>query len=143
MHPDGKPRSRSARSGAERQRDYRAKRNLASIDISGEVAEKLRLLRDKTRTTTDAVLSRALEALWELLAREASVDQPASTDKRDKRKPRANPTHPARKSSPGDVLNTKKAEPAKDPTAAADQGTRTRGKKPKDVRTKAQGQLDI
>jgi hypothetical protein len=56
------------RSGAERQKAYRAGRRSVSIDITEATAHRIRALRNSLSLTTDAALSRALDALETALA---------------------------------------------------------------------------
>lgn len=139
-HPDGKPELRPARSGTERQRQYRAKRRAVSIDISRETADAIRALRDATQSTTDAVLSRALGALQELLHRERSASQQMMEEKRSRRGTR---THPAPVLSPGD--DTAAGPLAADETSTAVEGraTRKRSGGKKGTTTKTQLGLDL
>ena len=56
------------RSGAERQRAYRASRRSVSIDITEVTANRIRACRNSLSLTTEAALSRALDALETALA---------------------------------------------------------------------------
>ncbi len=71
---DGGARMKSRRSspgrptGADRQREYRQRKKLRSIDVSSDTPSLLKLLRAKTRLATDAVIGRALSLLSDRLA---------------------------------------------------------------------------
>ena len=56
------------RTGAERQRAYRASRRSVSIDIPETTANRIRAFRNRLGLTTEAALSRALDALETALA---------------------------------------------------------------------------
>jgi hypothetical protein len=86
------------KSGTERQRRYRAKRKVVSIDVTDGTAARIRALRQKTELSTDGVLQRALATL------EDDLDPARHTASRPERAVGrvASKTRKPRKSSPGD-----------------------------------------
>ena len=114
--------TRSPRTGAERQRAYRASRRSVSIDIPETTANRIRALRQQLGLTTEAALSRALDALETALAVAANgTGKPA---RRRGSGPKANAqTLPTQSPPPGDDLtpptNTTDGAPQSGPASPA------------------------
>lgn len=99
QHPTG--RLRTLRTGVERQRDHRASRDLASIDVTRETSDLIKLLRDPTSTNTNAVILRALKTLREQLTSEQALEQKRPSSGRDRRRASKERAASARSASAG------------------------------------------
>ena len=110
------------RSGAERQKAYRASRRSVSIDITEATANRIRAFRNSLSLTTDATLSRALDALETALA--VTTNGPGKPARRRGGGPKANAqTLPTQSPPPGDDLtpptNTTDGAPQSGPASPA------------------------
>jgi hypothetical protein len=114
---------RQPRSGADRQRKYRASRKLASIDISLEVQRALMKLREKTGQTTDQLLTQALVLIEERVARGARRRGPPSVPPGSPEPVVIQPEVEVKLSSPGDKQPVRPPRKAGTKSAPSGQST--------------------
>jgi hypothetical protein len=75
---ESKPKAKLTLSGAERQRRYRLKRAMCSIDITGSTSAFLEILRGETGWSNDRLISEALKALQARVDRSSKARKPST-----------------------------------------------------------------